>query len=32
MVNRVLEKRLNKCVAVVKPSLNISNQGVGVNW
>jgi len=31
MVNRVLEKRLNKCVAVVGLSMNVSNQCSGVN-
>jgi hypothetical protein len=31
MVNRFLVKRLNKCVAVVGLSLNVSNQSTGVN-
>ncbi len=31
MVNRVLEKRLNKCVAVLGLSMNVSNQCSGVN-
>ncbi len=31
MVNRVLEKRLNKCVAVLGLSMNVSNQRTGVN-
>ncbi len=31
MVNRFLEKRLNKCVAVLGLSMNVSNQRTGVN-
>ena len=31
MVNRFFTKRLNKCVAVVKSSLKVTNQCAGVN-